>query len=217
MASFGILCLGTRTDAETWRTGAVKLGFEDNGASITGPSPTMDKLRKFFGTSADWVFFGGHFIDHLYNDRETIHVYLNSDEVKLKVDGETETIKRTDGSNFKLRPTVIFWGGCSVLHRAGQIKATQELFNNPLQLGFGGLTGPKIMNALLGKGFIPEDRAFFSRIKDRDDREQVRQAWMETANWGYGGGEIEDNFRAVDPDGKIWGLSNKKIKELPEP
>src|SRR5258708_18127484 len=121
MASFGILCLGTRTDAETWRTGAVKLGFEDNGASITGPSPTMDKLRKFFGTSADWVFFGGHFIDHLYNDRETIHVYLNSDEIKLKVDGETETIKRTDGSNFKLRPKVIFLCGCSVLHRAGQI------------------------------------------------------------------------------------------------
>jgi hypothetical protein len=217
MASFSILCLGTRTDAETWRAGVAKLGFEDNGASITDPSPTMNELKQFFGASADWVFFGGHFTDHLYNDRQTVHVHLYSDQVTLNVDSETETIKRTDGRNFKLSPKVVFWGGCSVLHRAGQIKATRELFNNPLQLGFGGLTGPKIMNALLGKGFIPEDRAFFGRIKNRDDREQVRQAWMETANWGYGGGDIEDNFRAVDPDGKTWGLSNKKIKELPVP
>ncbi|MBI5895364.1 MAG: hypothetical protein HZB24_04915 [Desulfobacterales bacterium] len=63
-----------------------------------------------------------------------------------------------------------------------------------------------------GGGFIR--RPFFVRVaENQTDPATCRDAWMGAALEGYGGGENEDRFAAVDPDGTLWTLENKKIKK----
>jgi hypothetical protein len=63
---------------------------------------------------------------------------------------------------------------------------------------------------MLGGGFITNH--FFKRVEGHiTDPVAIRNAWMETALRGYGGGSQEGIFRAVDPDGQEWKLLNRKI------
>ena len=55
-----ILSLGTRKDATTWENGCRGLGF-DLGRVIKKGQPTIEELREFFSTPAQWLFLAGHF------------------------------------------------------------------------------------------------------------------------------------------------------------
>jgi hypothetical protein len=50
----------------------------------------------------------------------------------------------------------------------------------------------------------------------QNDRYAARNAWLETAAWGYGGGDYGGIFRAVDQDGQEWLLSGKNIVKGPK-
>ena len=79
----GILSLGTRADATTWEKGCKALGF-DAPLPIKKPSPTMDDLKRFFGSSFEWVFFAGHFSGgRLYNESGQVGVRFGADAVTL--------------------------------------------------------------------------------------------------------------------------------------
>ncbi len=89
----------------------------------------------------------------------------------------------------------------------------RTLFGPHVLLGFNGLTGWKMVDAMLGGGFIGAGRHFFDRVVGKDsDAAGVRDAWMETAKFGYGGSDNESKFRAIDPDGREWKLQKGEIR-----
>lgn len=208
----GILSLGTRQDATAWQNGCRNLGIGTSVTPITTPNPTMTTLKSFFVSSSHWLFLAGHYAGTLYNDAGSVEISFLDGGVDIDAAGESAQLRRAD-CTFSLHETcsLILWGGCSVLGRPNDVRTMRRLFNQPLMLGFAGLTGWRIVNAMLGADFIPANRAFFSRISNPGDAAEVRDAWMETALWGYGGGTMEDLFRAVDPDGQEWKLSKKQI------
>ena len=66
---------------------------------------------------------------------------------------------------------------------------------------------------MLGGGFIGAGKHFFDRVAGKDtDPQGVRDAWMETAKFGYGGGKNESKFRAIDLDGREWRLLKGEIR-----
>ena len=209
----GILSLGTRQDATTWELGCKANGLETVSPVIKKPEPSLADMKTWFVGSPNWLFIAGHFSSYLYNEKDTVSVTFLKDGVDLKVGAESAKLRKSD-SSFALEKStkVIVWGGCSVLGDASHIKTIRSLFNNPLMLGFAGLTGWRIVDAMLGNGFIKPPQAFFERLSDSADPSNIRDAWMETAKFGYGGNpEMEPKFRAVDPDGQSWCLKDKKI------
>lgn len=86
----------------------------------------------------------------------------------------------------------------------------RHLFENPTILGYSGMTGWAINNAMLGDGFIRPH--FFNNLTVGDySSENIVNAWINSAKWGYGGGSMESMFRAVDEDGQEWKLANKAV------
>lgn len=209
----GILSLGTRQDATTWQTGCRNLGIGVSISPIATPNPSMTALKDFFMSSSNWLFIASHFASTLYNDAHNVDVQFFDVGVDVTVQRELAQLRKS-ACTFSLHEScsLILWGGCSVLGSATHVRTMRRLFNQPLLLGFAGLTGWRIVNAMLGAGFIPANKAFFSRINTPGDSAQVRDAWMNTALCGYGGNaSIEHLFRAVDPDGQEWKLSGKTI------
>ena len=209
----GILSLGTRKDATTWENGCKGLGF-DAPLPIKKPSPSMDELKAFFSSDSDWLFIAGHFGgDMLFNEKDSVSATFSADSVELKVGGEKATVKKGT-AEFQLDKNckVVLWGGCSVCSATDLIRDLQKLFGAHVLLGFKGSTGWKMVDAMLGGGFIKTGH-FFERVKGHDDEPaKIRDAWMQTALKGYGGDDFEDRFRAIDPDGQEWEISKKKIK-----
>lgn len=207
----GILCLGTRPDATTWEKGCRNLGF-DTPLPIKKPSPTMDELKAFFARSYDWVFFGGHFSGgKLFNESDSVGVRFNETEVVLEVGGDTATLRRGTSDLGLTAPSLVLWGGCSTLGSKETVKALHSLFGNHTMIGFKAMTGWKMVDAMLGQGFMKDKRHFFTRVSADSSAEELRTAWMETARLGYAGGDLEDRFAAVDPDGQRWVLRDTKI------
>lgn len=206
------LSLGKRRDAGTWEKGCRELGFS-SGVSLRKDRPTLVELKDFFKSSPTWVYFGGHFgSNNLYNHYDDVKVYFEADRVAIAID--TAAIvnldKRTPDFQLERNLEVTLWGGCDVFTREETIRNIRHLFDNPLILGFKGTTGRLLVDAVLGGSKIRDH--FFKRIgNDKADLVAVRNAWLETAIFEYGGGEYEDNFRALDPNGQEWKLRNKKI------
>jgi hypothetical protein len=215
MANANVLCLGIRTDAQSWSNGCVLKGFRID-TSIIKPNPTLDEVTSFFAADADWVFFAGHFLISLYNNKGTTIITFHHNQIEViapDARGMKQIVTLTRPRTLVLDPKVIFWGGCDILDDKRQIDALSCLFNNPLMLGFRGGTGPEMTKAMFGDGFIPNNLSFFPRIQDPNDLADVRNAWLETAKYGWAGGVLEGRFCAVDPDGTIWCLKDKKIVE----
>jgi len=212
----GILSLGTRGDAITWKEGCESVGLSA-ATVITNPRPTLDELESFFKSSPDWIYFGGHFGGGiLSNEDGTIDLEFDKDRVTLTLNptpaSHNTTVLQKHSANFGLHKKckVMLWGGCSVCSSESNIRNLRKLFNNPLILGFAGLTGWRIVDAVLGGGFIHNH--FFSRIKERThDLSHVRDAWLKTALYGWGGTKLETRFRAIAPNGQEWRLANKAI------
>ena len=211
MTTSSILDLGNPEDSRSWTKGCEKLGI-NIVASLFGTTPTLPQLTEFFRGSPEWVYFSGHFAGlALYNEgRVLVNIDFASDKIILQVGEATKTLpKGADDLQLVKNCEVLVWGGCNACGPAGTVRTLRELFGNPLILGYAGSTGWKINNAMLGGGFIKS--AFFNRLGLERSATTVRNAWMATANQGYGGGSIEGMFRAIDPDGQEWTLGKKKI------
>lgn len=169
-------------------------------------------MKGLFSSSAAWIYFGGHFSGmRLYNEANTTAVTFNRDEVTLESGGGSETVKR-GSTNFNLHVSslVILWGGCSVCSMVSSMQTMRSVFGKHVLLGFAGLTGWRMVDAMLGGGFLKNH--FFARIKATSTNSvDVVQAWMGAAKAGYGGGENEVKFRAVDWDGQEWKLESNAI------
>lgn len=210
--STAILSLGTRKDATTWEKGCQGLGF-DLAAVIKKPYPTIDELKTLFKTKPHWLFLAGHFGSmQLLNEKEDVWVKFATDKVELQVKKEKATIEKS-GGDFGLSANceLVMWGGCDVCTNRNTVKILRTLFGEHVLLGFRDTSGWKMVDAMLGGGFIKSDH-FFDRVKGHeDDPIAIRDAWMKTAQKGYGGGDLEDRFRAVDRNGQEWELRKKKI------
>jgi hypothetical protein len=207
----GILCLGTRPDATTWEKGCRALGF-DTPLPIKKPSPTMDELKAFFGRSYDWVFLAGHFSGgRLYNESGTVGVRFSAEAVVLEVGSDTVELRRGTSALGLSAPALVLWGGCSTLGSTATVSALHTLFGSHTMIGFQAMTGWRMVDAMLGQGFMKDKRHFFTRVTADSTAEELRTAWMETARLGYAGGDLEDRFAAVDPNGQRWVLRDKKV------
>ncbi len=206
----GILSLGTRADATTWEKGCSALGF-DAPLPIKKASPTMDELKRFFASSADWVFFAGHFSGgRLYNESGHVGVRFAAEAVTLEVGKDTATLKRGT-TDLQLGPRLVVWGGCSTLGSNSLVRDLHTLFGTHTMLGFRGLTGWRIVNALLGQEFLKDKRHFFTRVSSASDSGELTSAWMDTAKLGYAGGDLENRFAAVDDTGQRWVLRDRSV------
>lgn len=211
--STAIISLGTRKDATTWENGCKKLSISAS-LPIKKPKPTLDELKAVFKLKPNWLYFGGHFGGlELSNDADDVTIDFSAKSVAIEVDKETAELKKGSADfGFDASCQVVLWGGCSVCEGEDTIRAMRALFGEHVLLGFAGLTGWKIVDAMLGAGFIKEPNHFFARVAGKEtDPVAVRDAWMNAAKSGYGGDENEDKFRAIDPNGQEWKLSKGKI------
>jgi hypothetical protein len=212
----GPLALGTRQDALTWEKGCQSVGI-DPIASLREPSPDMAELRTFFSQAPNWLYLGGHFGSkklmndaYLNNDTGAVTITFATDHIKVVIDGKDETLRKDDKFLLHKKCEVVLWGGCSVCS-TGTIQVLRKLFGKHLLLGFDGETGWKMVDAMLGNGFIKKEH-FFANVKGQiGDLKAVRNAWMKAAQAGYGSVSNEDKFRAIDVDGQGWKLKDKKI------
>lgn len=206
----GILSLGTRGDATTWEKGCRELGF-DTPAPIKKPAPTMDELKQYFATESQWLFFAGHFSGgRLYNESGAVGVRFRSDAVVLEVGKDNVEIKK-DSSEFRVRPRLILWGGCSTLGENALVRDLHTLFGDHTMLGFRDMTGWRMVNAMLGAEHLKGKAHFFTRVAADSTSTVLTDAWMQTAKLGYAGGSLENRFAAVDATGQRWILRDKKI------
>jgi hypothetical protein len=208
---YATLALGTRADAATWQRGCAAIGFQE-GISIRNGRPTAAELKSFFADDANWIFFGGHFGGYtLMNEDFSTKIRFGTDEVTLTSPGGSDKYAQGDGFKLHASSLVVLWGGCSVCSGDSTIRNLRALFGPHVLLGFAGETGWKMVDAMLGAGFIKTD--FFERLSGgkAEDVDKVPSAWMATAKAGYGGGPNESKFRTVDWDGQEWKLSGGAI------
>lgn len=212
MTTYATLCLGTRQDAVTWEKGNEGLGFT-KGISIRKPAPSHDEIKGFFASDAQWLYLGGHFGGNtLYNEADTVSITFEAEQVVAKTPAGDRTL--TKAADFKLHTSsrVILWGGCSVCSGEDTVRTMRQLFGPHVLLGFAGLTGWKMVDAMLGGGFLKKDH-FFNRVlaHGKTSLEGVAKAWMEAARAGYGGARVEGKFRCVDREGQEWKLKDGAI------
>lgn len=212
MMSFSSLDIGNPIDGRSFEKGCrERMGMRAE-TSLLKTNPTLDELSQFFENYPSWLYLSGHHIPlTLYNDFG-VSIDFKATGVELTVNDKTKTISKVTGA-FKVHVScgLIVWGGCSALRNPDTVKLYRTLFDNPVMLGYAASTGYQINNAMLGGGFIRKD--FFARVQELsgNDPNALRNAWLETANWGYGGSDMEKLFRAVDEDGQEWQLESKKI------
>lgn len=207
-----ILSLGTRKDATTWEKGCQNLGFTVD-AVIKKSYPTLDELKTVVKTKPHWIFLAGHFGGlQLLNEKEDVFVEFAKDKVTLHVKKEKEQIDASSNDfGWNTASEVVVWGGCDVCSGKNTVETLRLLFGEHVLLGFQGLSGWRMVDAMLGGDFIKKDH-FFDRVAGHeDDPEAIRDAWMKTAKLGWGGDTLESRWRAVDRNGQEWRLKDKKI------
>ena len=216
MPTYATLSLGTRQDAATWNKGCEARGFGQS-VSIRKPKPTLAEISSVFTSSADWLYFGGHYSGGtLYNEDETVRLGFEADRVEVKIDGtEHEIGKNVSDSVFNLDMSslVILWGGCSVCSGSGSIMAMRKLFGPHTLLGFVGSTGWEIVDAMLGAGFLKKGHFFDNLGVGIPTADKAAEAWMAAAKAGYGGVPMESKFRAIDMSGQEFKLESGEIVE----
>ena len=212
------LALGSRQDAATWDKGCQSVGVGVL-SSIRKATPTIDELKAFFAGAPSWLFLGGHFSSlSLFNDAAhhgkagAVSIDFANDRLTIDVDGTTASLSQADGTfMMDMTAVVILWGGCSVCDSHRTIRTLRNLFGKHVLLGFSGVTGWAIVDAVLGNGFIKEGH-FFDNVKGKtEDLDAVTNSWMKAAQKGYGSGSVGSGFRAVDYDGQGWKLDKGKI------
>jgi len=212
MTTFSTFVLGSRRDASDWESGCQGLGFRPLQSVRTG-HVTLATAQSFFRSSPEWLYMAGHYAgQQLYSENSETTVSFSNDSIGLTTTNGSATVKKADNT-FGLHKNikVVIWGGCSLLGNADEVEMMRSWFGEHVMLGFAGLTGWRIVQAMFGGGFIPKNKSFFARLSRNPSSDEVVKAWMETAQLGYGGVEMESKFRAVDAEGQGWQLSRKQI------
>lgn len=212
MTSFSTFVLGSRRDASDWESGCQGLGFRPLHSVRTG-HVKLTTAQQFFRSSPQWLYMAGHYSgQQLYSEESETQITFSKDEISLSTIGGSAQVKKVDNS-FGLHKNikVVIWGGCSLLGNEEDVAMMRGWFGDHVMLGFAGLTGWRILQAMFGGGFIPKNRSFFARLGRNPSADDILNAWMETAQLGYGGAEMEEKFRAIDIKGQGWRLSSKKI------
>ncbi|MDX1952188.1 MAG: hypothetical protein SFY81_08375 [Verrucomicrobiota bacterium] len=209
--TYAVLSLGTRDDAKTWADGMRTNLKVTRGIEIREPRPSLARLKEFFSRSDHWLFFGGHFSDHLYNDAKTIHIYFESSQVRLIYDEQEHILKKSEGFKQSANAKTVFWGGCNIHSDENRVKTIRELFGKQaVYVGWIGITGWEIVNINLGSnGQSPN---FFTNMKGKADPAQVRQSWLESAdniNWDRDnqGNPVRPKFSVIESSGQEWVLT----------
>jgi hypothetical protein len=174
----------------------------------------MAELREFFSRPAHWLFFGGHFGGRtLLNEKEDVSVQFAGDEVTIASEGTREVLTVKSGG-MRLQETceLVLWGGCNVCSGRETVETLRALFGRHVLLGFAGLTGWRVVDAILGGGFIKKGHFFERAVGRMDDPKALCDSWMQAARTGYGGGDMEDRFRCVNPDGREFQLIQNRIQ-----
>jgi hypothetical protein len=213
--------LGAQADGRGWETGCARLGVSAR-TSVFTTRPTMDQLVAFFRTPCEWIYISGHYLGshgQLYSRDGGVsdggtEIDFFDDAVDVTVPGETRRLTKA-GGDFRLHLgcALVVLAACSGLRVDSRIRTLRALFGNPVLLSYGAGTNAGINNTMMGGGGLVAT-SFFGRLRSKraqNDPNAARDAWMETANANYGGGALEDRFRAVDADGQEWMLSGKTI------
>jgi hypothetical protein len=219
--SFSSLDISAPKDGMSWIRGCKqRLGMREK-SSIISETPSVGELAEFFGKTPDWIYLSGHFGNKKLSNNlgvaPVVDIVFSYDSVEVIVGSEHRKLVKHWDFQLHQECTLVVWAGCSALKHDTYIKSFRQLFDNPVLLGYAAQTGWRISDAMLGGGFITND--FFARVKNKmaqNDRHAERKAWMETAAWGYGGGECEGMFRAVDQDGQEWRLDGKRVVPGPK-
>jgi len=175
----------------------------------------MSELRGFFKSKPNWIFLAGHFGRlELSNEDGSVKITFATNGVTLELGDEIALLKKgSEDFSLDANCIVALWGGCSICSSEITIRTMRTLFGPHVLLGFNGLTGWKMVDAMLGGGFIGAGKHYFNRVRGKEiNAAGVRDAWMETAKFGFGGTKIESKFRAIDPDGREWKLQGGSIK-----
>ncbi|HAO32383.1 MAG TPA: hypothetical protein PLP22_11800 [Candidatus Competibacter sp.] len=201
---YSTLDLGDGSDARIWEAGCQKLGMSVEHSMI-GDSTTGEQLTGFFSGWPDWIYFSGHFAPMtLYGDSTAID--FKADGIVLLKGNEPSRELPKNAAGFRLHEfcSVVIWGACSVLRDDVAIMTLRHLFGNALLLGYAAKCGVQINQVMLNR--------FFQRVKPgQNGPKAILDAWMQAANSYYGGGPIEDMFRAVDIAGQEWKIVNARI------
>ena len=187
----------------------------DVGRVMRKAYPTHQELREFFEVPAQWLYLGGHFGSlQLLNDREDSWVAFGRESVTVRAESRTVELSKS-AKAFRLNESceVVLWGGCGVCDGRSTIETLRVLFGPHVLLGFAGLTGWKMVDAMLGAGFIKKGHFFDNVAEHADDFDAIVQAWMNAAKKGYGGSDMESRFRCIDRDGREWKLEKGRIKK----
>ena len=194
------------------RAAAKGWGFPQLQSIRTG-HVKLATAQQFFRSSPEWLYMAGHYSgQQLYSENDETTVAFTNDAISLSTMGGSAQSKKADNT-FALHKNikVVIWGGCSLLGNDDEVTMMRNWFGDHVMLGFAGLTGWRILQAMFGGGFIPKNSSFFARLGRNPSPEDIVNAWMETAQQGYGGVPMEEKFRAVDTKGQGWRLSSKKI------
>ncbi|PFG44518.1 hypothetical protein ATJ88_3243 [Isoptericola jiangsuensis] len=206
----GILSLGSRGDASTFQAGAVALGFTAT-APIKKSAPTLAELKDFFAHDHEWLYLGGHFGGReLSNDAGDVTLTFHADRIELASGKESATLRR-GSADLGVVPRLVLWGGCSTLGNNQLVADLGVLFGAHAMLGFRDVTGWKMVDAALGKGFLAGKKHFFTRVAADSTPAVLTDAWMQTAKLGWGGGTEEHRFAAVDDTGQRWVLRDGRV------
>jgi hypothetical protein len=212
MSTFSTFVLGSRRDANDWESGCQGLGLRRMQSVRTG-LVSMSTAKNFFVHSPEWLYLAGHYAGSLYSENGETDISFSNNGVTIQAGNQTATL--TKGRDFQLHRNikVVIWGGCSLLGSPDEVQTMKTLFGDKhVMLGFGGITGWRIVQALFGGGFIPKSGSFFGRLSRNPSPEDIVQAWMGAASQGYGGNaQIDHLFRAVDHNGQAWKLAGKQI------
>ncbi|MBK8184565.1 MAG: hypothetical protein IPK63_17480 [Candidatus Competibacteraceae bacterium] len=201
---YSTLDLGSGDDARLWEARCQQIGMASEH-SLINPSPTIEQLTAFFSGCPDWIYFSGHFAPMtLYSDFAAIDFKSDRVAVLRGTEPSQELLKNSNAFRLHEFCSVVIWGGCSVLRDDIAITTLRQLFVNPLLLGYAAKCGVAINNVMLDR--------FFQRVRPGQNSPQaLLDAWMQAANSYYGGGPIEDMFRAVDITGQEWKIVRAKI------
>lgn len=215
MTTFSTFVLGSRRDAGDWESGCQGLGFRQLQSVRTG-HVKLTTAQQFFRSSPEWLYMAGHYSgQELYSENSETSVGFSKNVISLSTVGGSAQIKKADNT-FGLHKNIklVIWGGCSLLGNDDEVTMMQDWFGPHVMLGFAGITGWKIVQAMFGGDFIPKKSSFFSRLGRNPSSDDIVNAWMETAKLGYGGVQMENLFRAIDTKGQGWQLKNKQIMKF---
>lgn len=216
-----LLVLAEQQDLVTFRNEWTKY-HGALAADLVDFTPPLDRVKEVLATTPDWVVFGGHFEDGLYNDDDgkvepIVKLTFYPDYLLLQYGYEEMQVRRDNGLNLHRRLKVSLWRGCSVFREPDwslpdtprkldsmaieRIRAMRALLGPHLMLGFNKTMRTELAQLVFG-GTVTEngvssrlENGFLKLIEGRtNDVVAVREAWLTCTSRILARPEIHDHY-----------------------